>query len=192
MERKDAINYPEQYRSDLLTALDSMDLPLVAEAIDVFTEARTLKRRIFVCGNGARATVASQFLCDLVKGTGYNLSSRFRALALTDQHPNARFGTEGTRQERVFADQLQTLTEPGDVVMGISSSGNVASLVRAFEHAIGAGCRTIALTGPEGSILEPLADVHIIVKATQTSCVEDGLMIVCHMIGNYFQRFDAA
>jgi D-sedoheptulose 7-phosphate isomerase len=191
MERKDAVNYPAQYRSDLLTALDKMDLPLVAQAIDVFMEARTLNRRIFVCGNGASATAAAQFLCDLVKGTGYNLSSRFRVLALTDQHPSARIAPEDVRGERVFVDQLQTVAESGDVVMGISAAGNAASLVCALEYAIGVGCRTITLTGPDGWKLQPLADVHIVVPATQAASVEDGLMIVCHMIGNYFQRFDA-
>ena len=192
MERKDAIDYPAQYRSDLLTALDKMDLPRVTQAIDVFMEARTLNHRIFVCGNGASATVTAQFLCDLVKGTGYNLSARFRVLALTDQHPSTGIASESVRRERVFVDQLQTLAEFGDVVMGISSGGNAASLVSAFEHAVCVGCRTIALTGPDASKLQPLADVHIIVPATQTASVEDGLMIVCHMIGTYFERFPAA
>jgi D-sedoheptulose 7-phosphate isomerase len=192
MERKDAMDYPAQYRSDLLTALDKIDLPLVAHAIDVFMEARTLNRRIFVCGHGASATAASQFLCGLVKGSGDKLSARFRVLALTDQDPSARILPDTVRRERVFVDQLQTIAESGDVVMGISSAGDAASLVRAFEYAIGADCRTVALTGPDGYKLEPLADVHIVVPATQVASVEDGLMIVCHMIGNYFRHIESS
>ena len=192
MTRHDAVNYPAQYRSALLTALDKMDLPLVSEAIGLLEEARALRRRVFICGSGACATVAAQFLCDLVKSAGYALSCRPRILALSDQYPSLRVDPSDLRSERVFVDQLQNFTEAGDVVMGISSSGSAHSLARAFEYAKCVGSKTIALTGPDGRNLGPLADVHILVPAAQSASVEDGLMIVCHMIGNYFQQLDAA
>jgi len=192
MERKDAIDYPAQYRSDLLAALQKLDLPPVAQAIGVFLEARTLNRRIFVCGCGVSARIASQYLIDLVKGSGFGLSTRFRVLALSDQHFAQSMDPKGEPTERVFVDQLQNFAEFGDVVMGISSEGKAASLVRAFEYAGCIGCRTVALTGSQEHPLAPLSDVHIWVPASQTAGVEDGLMIVCHMIGSYFQRFDTA
>jgi D-sedoheptulose 7-phosphate isomerase len=192
MEVKAAIHFPERYRSDLLGALEKTDLHLVTQAINAFVEARTLNRRIFVSGNGVSATFASQFLCDLVKGTGYNLSARFRILTLTDQHPSVRTDAGDIRTERVFVDQLQNFAESGDVVMGISSGGSATGLLRALEYAGCIGSRTIALTGPEGSNLASVADLHVLVPASQTATVEDGLMIVSHMIGSYFQRFEAA
>jgi D-sedoheptulose 7-phosphate isomerase len=191
MERNDAIQYAAKYRSELLSALGMLDLLRVSEAIAAFEEAQTLNRRIFVCGNGASATVASRFLCDLLKAAGYTLSSSSRVLALTDQNPITRLGPADVRSDRVFVDQLQNFAEAGDVVMGITSVGKAASLARAFEYASAVGCRTVALTGPDGRQVASLADVRILVPAAQVGSVEDGLMIVCRMIGNYFLRVAA-
>ena len=74
------------------------------------------------------------------------------------------------------------------MVIGISSAGRAASLLRVFEYASSAGCRTIALTGPDGCRSASLSDVHILVPGSQSAGVEDGLMFVCHMIRSYFLR----
>ena len=184
MERKEAIRYAEKYRSELLTALGMVDLLLLSRAMDAFAEARTLNRRIFICGNGAGATAASRFLCDLLKTAGYTLSSNSRVLALSDQNPIARTKSADVSSDRIFVDQLQNFAEAGDVVMGISSAGRATSLMRVFEYATCVGCRTIALMGPEGCGAASLAEINILVPASQVANVEDGLMIVCHMIGN--------
>jgi phosphoheptose isomerase len=192
MERSEALSYAAKYRAELLTALGMVDLSLVSKAIYAFEEAQTLNRRIFVCGNGAGATTASRFLCDLLKAAGHTLTSSSRVLALTDQNPITRMDPADFRSDRIFVDQLQNFAEFGDVVIGITSAGRAASLLRVFEYANCVGCRTIALTGPDGCRVASLADVHILVPGSQTAGVEDGLMFVCHMIGNYFLRVQTA
>jgi D-sedoheptulose 7-phosphate isomerase len=70
--------------------------------------------------------------------------------------------------------------------MGISGSGNSPNVLRAMEYAKSIGCRTIALTGWDGGKLGPMAQLQIRVAATHMGRIEDGHMIVCHMIGYYF------
>jgi len=81
------MSFPEQYRAELLKAIESIDLNKVSQAIEWFRESRDGGRHIFVCGNGGSAATASHFACDIVKGCSFNRSSRFRIMALTDQLP---------------------------------------------------------------------------------------------------------
>ena len=62
------MTFPEQYRADLLKAIESIDLNKVSQAIEWFRESRDTGRHIFVCGNGGSAATASHFACDIVKG----------------------------------------------------------------------------------------------------------------------------
>src|SRR5262249_25318769 len=81
-----AMNYPEQYRAELLSAIQRMDLNGVSAAIEVFREARAQGHRIFVCGSG-RSAVASHLLCEMVKGSTLTRASKFRIFALTGELP---------------------------------------------------------------------------------------------------------
>src|ERR1043166_9340267 len=81
------MEYPGQYRAQIINAIQSIDLNKVWQVIQIFKTARSHGRRIFVCGNGGTDAVASQFLCDMVKSASFNRSSRFRILALSDQAP---------------------------------------------------------------------------------------------------------
>jgi D-sedoheptulose 7-phosphate isomerase len=72
--------------------------------------------------------------------------------------------------------------------MAISGSGNSANVVRAMEYANTAGCETIALTGRDGGKLGPLAKVQIRVAEPHMGRIEDGHLVVCHMLCYYFME----
>ena len=88
--------------------------------------------------------------------------------------------------DAIFAEQLKNFAQPGDVVLGISGSGNSPNVLRAMEYANSIGCRTIALTGRNGGQLGPMAQLEIRVPIQHMGRIEDGHMIVCHMIGYHF------
>lgn len=182
------MNYPARYRSELLNAIQSIDLDKVDQVIEIFREARANGRRIFVCGDGGMDFVASQFLCEMVNSAGFNRSSRFRILALSDQLPRVSGHGHELAPDRVFVEQLKNFAEPDDVVMGISASGNSPNVLRAIEYALWIGCRTIAVTSREGGELASLAETNINVLVSPVGSVED--IIICHMIGYYFTEFE--
>lgn len=176
------MTYLEKYRADLATAIDSIDLAKVSQAIEWLREARDAGRRIFVCGNGGSASTASHFACDMVKGASYNRPSRFRIMALTDQLPTITAYANDVSYDCVFAEQLKNFAEPGDVLIAISGSGNSPNVLRATEYANAAGCRTVALTGRDGGALGPMAQLNIQASVPHMGRIEDVHMIVCHMI----------
>jgi len=180
------MNFPESYKTDLLKAIDTIDLAKVDQAIAWFKDARQQGKHIFVCGNGGSASTASHFACDIVKGASFNREARFRIMALTDQLPTLTAYANDVSYDAVFVEQLKNFAEPGDVFMGISGSGNSPNVVRAMEYANQAGCRTMALTGRDGGKLGPLAQLNIQVPVPHMGRIEDAHMIVCHMIGYYF------
>jgi D-sedoheptulose 7-phosphate isomerase len=114
--------FPQQYKNELLHAIESIDLEKVGQAIAILSHAREEGRRIFVCGNGGSACTASHFATDLVKGAGYGRTSRFRIMALTDSLPTITAYSNDVGYECVFVEQLKNFAEPGDVVIAISSS----------------------------------------------------------------------
>lgn len=139
-----------------------------------------------MCGNGGSAATASHFVTDLVKGASYNRPLRFRIMALTDSMSTLSAYANDVSFECVFVEQLKNFARPGDLVMGISGSGNSPNVLRALEYANSLGCRTLALTGRDGGQLAPLAQLSIRVAEPHMGRIEDAHMIVCHMIGYHF------
>ena len=181
-------DFPRQYKSRLLNALETIDLDGVSQAIKVLEEARAHNKHIFVCGNGGSASTASHFVCDMVKGASFNRDSRFRIMALTDSLPTITAYSNDVSYDCVFAEQLKNFAQPGDVFMAISGSGNSPNVLCAMQYANSVGCETIALTGRDGGKLGPLAKLQIRVAEPHMGRIEDGHLIVCHMICYYFME----
>ncbi len=182
------MNFADQYRSELLRAINGIDTNLVGRAIEWFSEAREKGRHIFVCGNGGSASTASHFACDVVKGASYQREQRFKIMALTDSLPTLTAYSNDVGYDCVFAEQLKNFAQPEDVVMCISGSGNSPNVVHAMEYANSIGCKTIALTGRDGGKLGPLARLNLQVAAPHMGRIEDAHMVICHMIAYNFME----
>jgi D-sedoheptulose 7-phosphate isomerase len=181
-----AVSFSAQYKDKLCHALETVDLETVGQVIEILAEARDQNRHIFVCGNGGSASTASHFACDMVKGASFNRESRFRIMALTDSLPTITAYSNDVGYECVFAEQLKNFAQPGDVFMAISGSGNSPNVLCAMEYANRIGCKTIALTGRDGGKLGSMAKLQIRVAEPHMGRIEDGHMIVCHMLCYYF------
>jgi D-sedoheptulose 7-phosphate isomerase len=184
----ESMSFPERYKSELLQAIDSIDLNAVQSAIEVLRKARDEGRRIFTCGNGGSASTASHFVCDIAKGASFGRDKRFKIMALTDSLPTLTAYSNDVTYECVFVEQLKNFAEPGDVLIAISGSGNSPNVLRAMEYANSVGCHTIALSGRDGGKLGPLAKTDIRVAHPHMGRIEDAHMIVLHMIGYYFME----
>ena len=180
------MNFPTEYKTKLLGALDTVDLEKVEEAIRVLGEARDKGRQIFVCGNGGSAATANHFACDMVKGASYGRAKRFKIMALSEQIPTMTAYSNDVGYDVVFSELLRNFAQPDDVVMAISGSGNSPNVLRAIEHANSIGCYTIGLTGKDGGKLGALVDLDVHVNDLHMGRIEDGHMIICHMICYHF------
>ena len=183
-----SLNFAVQYKTDLVKALDSIDLPSVSQAIEILKIARDNNRHIFVCGNGGSASTASHFVTDMVKGASYNRKARFRIMALTDSMPTITAYSNDVGYDCIFVEQLKNFAEAGDVLIAISGSGNSPNVICATEFARSTGCKTIALTGRDGGKLGTLAELQIRAAEPHMGRIEDSHLIVCHMICYYFME----
>lgn len=181
-----SLDFPGEYRSKLTSALETIDMDAVGRAIGILREARDHNRHVFVCGNGGSASTASHFVCDMVKGASFNRESRFRIMALTDSLPTITAYSNDVSYDCIFEEQMKNFANKGDVLIAISGSGNSPNVVRATEYANSIGCHTIALTGRDGGKLAKAAELEIRVADHHMGRIEDGHLIICHMMGYYF------
>jgi D-sedoheptulose 7-phosphate isomerase len=178
--------FPQAYKTEVLKAIETIDLEKVGQAIEALRRAREEGRNIFVCGNGGSASTASHFVCDMVKGASYDRQRRFRIMALTDSLATLTAYSNDVGYDCVFAEQLKNFARPEDVVLAISGSGRSPNVLRAVEYGNSIGCRTIALTGRNGGELGRLAQLNLQVSHPHMGRIEDAHMIVLHMICYFF------
>ncbi len=169
------------YVQRLQQAIDGLNHDAVNLFIKTLVRARGEKRRIFIMGNGGSAATASHFCCDFNKGASRDGDPRFRFVCLNDNLPTLMAYANDQGYDDVFVEQLKNLFEPGDVVIGISGSGNSANVLKAMEYANANGGQTIGLCGYDGGRLKKTASqsIHIAVNDMQIS--EDLHMILDHL-----------
>jgi D-sedoheptulose 7-phosphate isomerase len=155
----------------------------ILEAAAAVTACMRAGGKLLICGNGGSAGDAQHLATEFVSTlTVDRRRAAIPALALTTDTSlltaiSNDFGFEG-----VFARQVEALGREGDVLLGISTSGNSSNVVRAFDQARSQGLRTIALTGESGGRLAPLADVTIEVPSSETSHVQEAHIAVGQLI----------
>lgn len=172
---------PEYLRAQK-AALDSIPPDAVAELVGKLRTAWLEDRQVFVFGNGGSASNASHFATDLGKGASDKLSKRFRVLCLNDNVSWMTALANDYAYEDVFVGQLQNYARPGDLVLGLSVSGNSPNCVKAFAWAKANGLRTVALVGTKRGRMADLADQAIVIADTHYGRVEDAQMAICHML----------
>jgi D-sedoheptulose 7-phosphate isomerase len=159
---------------------------LPAETIDdlvqVIKQAYEDGKHVMICGNGGSAATASHLACDLQKGIGCLTDRKFRAIAFTDGMPTITAWANDTDYSNVFAEQVATWANPGDVLIAISASGNSANVLRAAEVAKACGATTIGLTGMGGGKLARIVDKPLVVPSDNMQQVEDVHVVLAHLI----------
>ena len=181
-------NFATDYKQQLHSAIDTIPMDRVQQAIEWLDEALNEGRRVFTCGNGGSASTASHFICDMVKGASYNREKKFKMMALTDSLATITAYSNDVSYDIVFVEQLKNFALPGDILICISGSGNSPNVLRATEWANAAGLKTIGLTGRDGGQLGKLSQLEINVGVQHMGRIEDGHMFVCHMLAYYFME----
>src|SRR3990170_6178715 len=148
-------------------------MDLIEQAIILLHEARLTNRRVFIMGNGGSASTASHFVCDLGKNTRQKGWPNFRVMGLSDNMALLSAYANDDGYENVFAQQLVNFVQPGDIVIGISTSGNSMNVINAIQLANKVGATTIGFIGFDGGRLSSLVDIHLHVPNNCIEQVED-------------------
>jgi D-sedoheptulose 7-phosphate isomerase len=143
--------------------------------------------RLFIMGNGGSAATASHFALDLAKNTIMPGAPRLKAISLTDHVPLITAWSNDTAYEHIFAEQLANMIEPGDVAIGISTSGNSQNVINALLLAKRCRASTIGLLGAQGGKIKEIADVSLLVPGKNIEQEEDVHLILAHIITRYMR-----
>ena len=171
-----------QYIEQVRITLSELPVEKIERMIEILQGARAEKRRVYIFGNGGSAATASHFTCDLNKGATCSGQPRFRAIALTDNLPVITAWANDASYEDIFAEQLENHIEAGDVVIGISGSGNSMNVVNALKLANSRGATTLALTGFDGGKVKDIAQICLAVRNNSVEQVEDIHLLLEHLI----------
>ncbi len=174
----------KDYLNDVIESLEEIrdnNADFFDSLATIFLEARNDNRKIFFCGNGGSASTASHFTSDLAKGTIVEGRPRFKALSLADNIPQMLAWGNDSCYEDIFVEQLKNLFEPGDVVVGISGSGNSENVLRAIRYANENDGKTIGITGFDGGKIKDMVDLCLIVPVHNMQKTEDVHMLIDHL-----------
>lgn len=116
------------------------------------------------------------------KGANCPGKPRLRAFALTDNMALLSAWANDSAYKDVFAEQLEGLLEPEDVVIAISGSGNSLNVIEGVRKASEMGAITVALTGSGGGVLSDLVDIAVVVPSCSMEQIEDVHLILSHVI----------
>jgi D-sedoheptulose 7-phosphate isomerase len=169
------------YLNDVSRLLAGVPVETIRRVIDRLLEAYQNDRRLILLGNGGSAATASHLVADFQKMIYLEGGRPFRAMACTDSMPLVTAWGNDTDYVNVFAEQVRTWAEPGDVVLAISGSGNSPNVLRAVEVAREQGATTIGLSGYAGGKLAGKVDLSIVVPCDNMQRIEDVHMILGHI-----------
>jgi D-sedoheptulose 7-phosphate isomerase len=161
---------------------------VLASGVDVIAQmARMLidcfkgGHKVLLCGNGGSAADAQHLAGELV-GRFRRERRALPAVALTTDTSVLTAVANDYGYEEVFARQVTALASEGDVVIGLSTSGNSPNVLKALEVARKAGCGTIAFTGRDGCKLKSAADLCLAVDADDTPRIQEAHITVGHIL----------
>jgi D-sedoheptulose 7-phosphate isomerase len=151
----------------------------VDEAIDVTARALMANKALLVCGNGGSASDAMHITGELV---GRFLKERraLKAICLSSNPAVLTAWTNDYSYDTVFSRQVEAFGEPGGVVLGLSTSGNSANVVKAFEEAKKIGMTTIGMTGQGGGKMAPISDILLDVPSRSTPAIQQVHICLYH------------
>lgn len=161
--------------------------PVVQGATDAVVHSLRDGHKAIFCGNGGSAADAQHLAAELM---GRYLIDRapLPALALTVDTSALTAIANDYSYEDVFARQLRGVGQAGDVLVGISTSGNSKNVLRAIEVAREKGIRSIGLTGQSGGMMRQLCDICICVPSDRTNHIQEMHIAIGHMICGEVER----
>jgi len=186
----DPAAFADAYIKYLQSVLEGIEVKEIARFIETLLEARERGSTVFFVGNGGSAATASHFANDLAFGTN-DYEKPFRVISLTDNVPVLTALGNDFGYEEIFVRQLRVLGRPGDVLVGISASGNSPNLIRAFDYANSAGIKTVAITAFDGGRMKTMATegIHVRTGPKEYGPAEDAHMVLDHLVGAYLMRY---
>jgi len=163
-----------------LRALSSLE-PQMARAADVIDQCLGAGNKLLVCGNGGSAADASHFATELVVRFA-NDRTALPAICLASDSGILTAAGNDYGFDEIFARQVAAFGVPGDVFIGLTSSGQSKNVIRALKEAKDRQMKTIAFLGRDGGSMVGIADIDLLVKSDSTARVQEAHQLLLHVL----------
>ena len=161
------------YYKKLATTLKQLDFEAINQAVYLIQKTWRNKKQIICFGNGGSALTAQHFITDWNKSVLLLTGSPFRGRSLTENMGLITAYANDISYQDIFIEQLKNIFEPGDLLIGISGSGNSENVLRAISYGNAQGSPTIGLCGFDGGKLKQLAKYVVLAPIHDMQVSED-------------------
>lgn len=172
---------------EVITLIERDLTTSISELVELLVQTFNRGGKLLVMGNGGSAADAQHFVAEIVGR--FKLERRgLPAIALsTDTSILTAIGND-YGFDKVFSRQVEALASPGDLVVGISTSGNSPNVLLALQLARKTGCCTVGLLGKDGGSIKDVCDLALIVPTNDTPRVQEGHITIIHIVCDLLEK----
>jgi len=171
----------------LIDLLEKDLAPVISDMSSLITDTLAGGNKLLVMGNGGSAADSQHFAAEIV-GRFKMERKALPAIALsTDTSILTAVGND-YGFESIFSRQVEALAAPGDVVVGISTSGNSPNVLKALNIAQARGCRTVGLLGKDGGSIRAVCDLALVIPSYDTPRIQEGHGIIIHIVCDLVEK----
>ena len=161
----------------------------ISSGIELIVETFAKGNKLILAGNGGSAADAQNFAAEWIIRLNSNIDRpAMPAISLTTDSSLITAGTDSIGYENIFARQLEALSESGDLLIVISTSGNSENLIRAIKTAKDKNLRTMGLLGRGGGKIAELTDINIIIPSDDTQRIQEMHEFIGHLLCEYSEK----
>jgi D-sedoheptulose 7-phosphate isomerase len=170
----------EAHRQTIETTIEML-IPAIEQASHMLIDTLKHGNKILLCGNGGSASDAQHIAAEL---TGRYKSERrgLPGIALTTDSSALTAISNDYGYDRVFDRQVEALAQKGDLIIGITTSGNSQNVLNALTTGKALGCRTLGLSGKDGGKMNKVCDLNIVVPSNDTPRIQEMHILIGHTL----------
>ena len=143
--------------------------------------------KTILAGNGGSAADAQHIAAELVGRYGFDRPSLPSLALTTDTSALTAIGND-YGYDYVFSRQLESMGQEGDLFIGISTSGNSANIIKAFQSAKSKKITTVALVGRDGGEMAKIADISLVVPSESTPRIQEAHILIGHILCDIIEK----
>ena len=181
-------NLIKQFIEEHLNTVEQFDESKISDAVKLMIETIESGSKIFWCGNGGSASQANHLSAELIGGMYKNKINPFNSICLNVDTAFLTAWSNDDSFENIFTRQLQANGKEGDILIGLSTSGNSININNAASYANKSGIKVISLTGNDGGKLKSISDLNINVDSESTQRIQEMHILIGHIICDLIER----
>jgi len=183
----DSISKAIDDHARVLATVKATLLPAIGQTAQSLIDCVNGGHTIFWCGNGGSAADAQHIAAELI-GRFERERRAIASVALTTDTSILTSVGNDYGFDSIFQRQVEALVRPGDVLVGLSTSGNSPNVLRAIEQANGQGAVTVGLLGRDGGQLKDLCRLSIVVPANNTARIQEMHGLIGHILCDLIEK----